>query len=129
MRRNVRFSAMRLFIASLICLALGTALGWYFGYTRPATQNQRKLLWELRTNKDSFHQTEQQDEFAAAIACAAFARLEAGDTENAKHNLLTTISIYYRAHRLDGNSNIIVGIEAFASTNAALSNAIYRKLE
>jgi hypothetical protein len=104
-------------------------MGWYFGYTRPAAQNQRKLLWELRANKDGFHQTEQQDEFATAVACGAFARLEAGDTENAKHKLLTTISIYYRAHRLDGNSNIIAGIEAFASTNAALSNAIYRKLE
>jgi hypothetical protein len=86
-------------------------------------------LRELQANKDSFHQSEQQDEFAAAVACAAFGRLEVGDIERAKHELLTTISIYYRAHRLDGNSNIITGIEAYASTNAALSNAIYRKLE
>jgi hypothetical protein len=49
--------------------------------------------------------------------------------DKAKHGLLTTISIYYRAHRLDGNSNLIATIERYASTNAAVSNAIYGKLE
>jgi hypothetical protein len=120
---------MKVFLTALICLVLGAGLGWYIGYTRPEQQNQRKLLRELQANKDSFHQTEQQDEFAAALACTAFRRLEAGNTERAKYELLTTISIYYRAHRFDGNSNLIVGTEAYASTNAALSNAIYRKLE
>jgi hypothetical protein len=43
--------------------------------------------------------------------------------------LATTISIYYRAHRLDGNSNFIAQIERYAGTNAAISNAIYGKLE
>jgi len=40
-----------------------------------------------------------------------------------------TISIYYRSHRDDGDSNVLRHITSFAATNAALSNALYRKME
>jgi hypothetical protein len=115
-----------------ICLLLGVAIGWYFGYTRPVAKNQRKVLRELQDNKDAFHMSEHQDEFAAVAACGVFARLEGDDVEKvekAKHTLATIIAIYYRAHRLDGNSNLIARIESYAVTNAVISNAIYGKLE
>jgi recombinational DNA repair ATPase RecF len=110
-------------------------------------KNQRKLLAEYQAVRDAFGLTDKQmaemgeqlpqmreqmmrqDEFAAAIALAAFTKLEQGDIERAKWRLVTTISIYYRGHKHDGDSNLLARIERYAATNAAISNAIYRKLE
>ncbi len=111
-----------------VCLLIGVGIGWYVGNSR-AAQNQRRVVRELQEGVKSFHLTEHEDALAASIACSAFARLEAGETGKAKHTLATTISIYYRAHRVDGDRNLIAHIEAFAATNAAISNAIYRKRE
>jgi hypothetical protein len=131
----------------IIGIFLGAGSGWYFGYTRPVAENQRKILKEYQTVRDAFHATDEemadfggrlpefwdaakrQDEFAAVIALRVFYQLESGDLDGAKKNLATTVSIYYRGHRLDGNSNVIAHIEHYASTNAAISNAIYKKLE
>ena len=120
---------MKRVIAFSICLLLGVGIGWYFGYTRSVAKNQLNLQ---RALQDNFHTTEHQDEFAAVAACGVFARLEGDDVEKvekAKHTLATIISIYYRAHRLDGNSNFIARIESYAATNAVISNAIYGKLK
>src|SRR5947209_4881215 len=131
----------------LICLLLGVGLGWYFGYTRPAAENQRKLLKEYQAVRNAFHATDgemadfggrlpefwdaakRQDEFAAAVALRVIHQLETGDLEGAKKSLATTVSIYYRGHRHDGDTNVIAHIQRYASTNAAISNAIYRRLE
>jgi len=76
-----------------------------------------------------FDAMKRQDEMAAVVALAALVKLDGGDIEKAKSRLHTAISIYYRGHRDDGDSNVLRHITAFAATNAALSNAIYRKLE
>jgi len=106
----------------LVCLGLGLGLGWYVGCRQTADKSDRDLLRE-------FHETKQQDEFAAGVALAAFANLQAGRPEKAEHELATTVSIYYRAHRLDGNTNLITSIEAYAATNTVMSNAIYRPIK
>ena len=140
-------SRMKLIITSIVCLTVGIGVGWYFGYTRPTAKNQRELLKQYQYTRDKFHMTDaemadwgehmheyfvamqRQDEFAAAIALAAFTNLEATNTERAKWELETTISAYYRGHLHDGNTNLLHKIVSYAATNSALSNAIYRKLE
>lgn len=121
-------------------LLLTANLAWY-GWSN------HKVLKEYQKVRDAFHATDsemadygarlpefwdaakRQDEFAAAIALRVYHQLESGNLDGAKRNLATTISIYYRGHRLDGNTNVIAHIERYASTNAAISNAIYRTLE
>lgn len=113
---------MKRAISILFGFALGVGLGWYFGHRQAAVQNDQGILRE-------FHETKQQDEFAAAVALAAFAKLQAGQAEKAEHELATTVSIYYRAHGRDGNTNLIASIVAYAATNSAMSNAIYRPVQ
>lgn len=70
-----------------------------------------------------------QDEMAAVIALAALVKLDEGDLEKAKWRLRTMVSIYYRGHKLDGDSNVLRHITAYAATNSMLSNAIHGELE
>ena len=121
-----RFS---LLLVSILCLLLGLSVGWYIGHTRAVAETKQMVREDLEKIRDHFHETEHQDEFAAALASRVFAALENGSMDKAKHALLTTIAIYYRAHGLDGNSNVIAAIERYASTNTAVSNAIYNKPE
>ena len=134
-------------LVCFLCLLLGLSVGWYFGYTRPVAKDKRKLLKEYQVVRDNFKMTDaemadfaehhkeyweamkRQDEMAAVMALAALVKLEQGDIERARTRLEGTISIYYRGHRHDGDSNVLRHITTFAATNAALSNAIYRKLE
>lgn len=138
---------MRHIIISLVCLLVGIGLGWFFGYTRPVARNQRELLHQYQVVRDNFHMTDaemadfgahqqeyfaamkRQDEIAAVIALAALVKIDQGDIEKAKWRLQTEISTYYRGHNYDGDSNVLRHITTYAATNAALSNAIYRKLE
>jgi site-specific DNA-adenine methylase len=124
----------------IIWLLTSASLAWY-------AWSNHKLLKQYRIVRDNFHMTDEemadfgkhrqeyldamkrQDEMAAAIALGALVKLDSGDLEKAKSRLQTAISIYYRGHRDDGDSNVLRHITTFAATNAALSNAIYRKLE
>jgi len=133
--------------AILIAILAGFGLGWYIGNTRPTLKTQRELLKQYQYVRDNFQMTDaemadfakhrheywdamkRQDEMAATIALSALERLNNGDTDKAKHNLETTISIYYRGHRNDGDSNVLNHIDTFAATNASLSYAIHRPLE
>jgi hypothetical protein len=138
---------MKRIITFLVCILIGIGIGWYFGYSLPVAKNQRDLLEQYQYTRDKFQMTDaemadfgkhepeyfeamrRQDEFAAAVAFWAFRNLEAGDTNRAEWELATTVSAYYRGHRLDGNTNLLGHIVSYAATNSAMSNAIYRKLE
>jgi hypothetical protein len=111
--------AMKVWIIALVCIVVGLAVGYHFGFNGAIAGTENGLARE-------FHDTKHQDEFAAAVALAAFSRIQRGQSDQAKHELATTVSIYYRAHRLDGNTNLIASIESYAATNAAMSNAIYK---
>jgi hypothetical protein len=131
----------------LIGVLVGVGIGWYFGYTRPVAENQRKILKNYQTVRDAFHATDEemadfggrlpefwdaakrQDEFAAAVALATFRQLEAGDVSRAKKTLANTMGGYYRGHRDDGNTNVLAHIQSLAATNGKVADAIYRKLE
>src|SRR5215467_13352754 len=133
--------------AILMAILVGFGLGWYCGNTRPSLKDQRELLTQYQLARDNFQMTDaemadfakhrqeywdamkRQDEMAATIALSALERLNHGDTDKAKHTLETTISIYYRGHRSDGDSNVLNHIDTFAATNASLSYAIHRSLE
>jgi hypothetical protein len=109
-------------IGFVICILLGLGLGWYFGLI-----HQQKLLRQYQA--ENLKKSEPTEGFAAGIALVAYEKLEAGDTDTAKRRLATTISIYYRTHRLDGSPKLLALIETYAATNAAISNAIYAKSE
>ena len=113
----------------LLCFLISLFGGWYYGYTRAVARAERILQQDKEMIIDHFHETKDQDEFAAAIALGAFKRLQAGDLDRVQFKLLATIGIYYHAHRIDGNSNLIESIERYAATNAAVSNTINRKVE
>jgi hypothetical protein len=138
---------MKRIITFLVCILIGVGIGWYFGFSRPVAKNQRELLKEYHYTLDHLHMTDaemtefgkhykeyfeamkRQDEYAAAVALLVYKRLGAGNVEGAKWELATTISTYYRGHRLDGNTNLLTRITSYAATNSAMSNAIYGKLE
>ena len=138
---------MKRIIAILGCVLLGVGIGWYLGYTRPALRNQKKLLAWYQDFRDTvqltdaevadfalhhaeyFEAMKRQDETAVVVALSALMKLEQGDIEKARSRLETAVSDYYRVHHKDGNTNVLHRIVAFAATNAALSNAISRKLE
>lgn len=137
----------RRFLIPIACLIVGVGAGWFLGYVQPTATNQRELLQQYRYVRDNFHMTDaemvdfgehekeyfdamkRQDEMAAAIALGALGRLNHGNIDRTRHVLEQTISIYYRGHRDDGDTNIIRHIEEYAATNASLAHAIYRKLE
>ncbi|SRR6266446_1556456 len=130
----------------VLSLVLGVSIGWRFGHVTLLPE-QRKRLEEYRQVKATFGMSEKDmaklegylpqmrkdlartDEFAAGVALSALTSLERGDAERARKVLSQTISMYYRAHRDDGNTNVLAHINQFAATNAALSNAIHRKLD
>jgi hypothetical protein len=138
---------MNRLILLTVSLALGIGIGWYFGYTRPSVKNQRELLRQYHYVRDNFRMTDadmaafadhrqeyfdaikRTDEFAAALSLASLRRLDYGNINGTRNMLELTISAYYRGHRQDGDSNLIFHIDAYAATNASLSNAIHRKLE
>lgn len=125
----------------------GLGIGWYCGYNRPVAHNQRKILNEYQTVRDSLklsdgemaelgrklpefrESAKRQDEFAAAIALSVFQQMEAGRVDEAKSNLVKTVASYFRGHRHDGNTNLLARINRIAATNLAFSNAINRKVE
>jgi hypothetical protein len=135
---------MKRIISFLVCILLGIGIGFYFGCTRPVVKEQRDLNdWmKHRTGltdadwaemaKDAPNmrkEIERSDEYAAAIAFGAFMNLESGNTDRAKLELETTVSLYYRLHSLDGNTNLLQRIMSYATTNSAFSNAISKKLD
>jgi hypothetical protein len=129
-----------------LCLLLGVSVGWYFGYTRPLAENQRRLLkidqtareafWGAQKDfEDAYSQTNAgfweaakvQDEYTAFLGLHVLRDLERGNVEEAKQHLASNIGSYYRMHRRDGNSNLLETIAWVAATNALLSNAICQK--
>jgi hypothetical protein len=134
-------------VCSVLCLALGFSLGWYFGYSRPVAENQRRLLKVDQTAREAFRAVVEdfsdyeakppqfweaakiQNEYAALISLQVLKDLEQSELHKAKQELASTVGLYYRAHRRDGNTNLLACIERVATANTALSNAICRKPE
>jgi hypothetical protein len=108
---------MRTLIASLIALILGTALGWYFGYTRPVGRNSWRVAqitgWAPSQISDAFNAPDEtfrklvgtQQEAVARASLSALMSLEDGQTDRAKDFLAHRISDYYTSdYKLDAPS-------------------------
>lgn len=140
---------MNRYLPHVVCclgFLLGLSLGWCLGFTRPSIKNQERLIGEYQRVRDAFQLTDKemaewggrlpeffdsarrQDEFAALVALGSLRRLENGDTAAAKEMLTKAISIYYRGHKHDGNTNLLTRIERSARFSVEISNAIYGPL-
>lgn len=139
---------MKRIIPLLISLSIGIGVGWYFGYTRPASEHQREILKQYQWVRDNLHMTDaemaeagakmpeffedmkRQDEQAAVFALGAFKILEKGDTECAKTHLLKAVGSYYRVyHDKGGDTNFMAKIEESAQKYPAVAAEISRKIE
>ncbi len=138
---------MRIFLPSLLFFLAGIGLGWFSCYAGPNARNQRELLKQYQSIRDKFQLTDaemadfgkhlpeysaamkRQDEMAALISYWAYKHLEEKKINDAKWELAAAMSIYYRAHAQDGNTNLLHRITAYAATHAALSNAIYGNVD
>jgi hypothetical protein len=139
---------MKRILLAIGCLIIGFSLGWYFGYIHPVAKHQRELLGEYRYVRENFHMTDaemaeagrnvrkygkdliRQDELAAAVALAAFKKLESGDTDAAKSGLLLPIGMYYRLyHDEDGDDTLLDRIEAASREYPSIATEISRKVE
>jgi hypothetical protein len=124
----------------LICFLAGIGIGWYLGYSRPAAKNQRRLLEEYQPIKEEIEtnmaylnkQREESSKLAkpweastASIALVGLQDLNASNTGDANFRFATLVGIYFRAHLHDGDTNLLEHIASYATTNSALSNAIY----
>ena len=137
---------MKRAIVLLIVLLFGSCIGWYFGYTRPVAKQYRVIRDQM------FHMTDKEmaeaggkvrehfpqfmegmkrsDDLTAAIALAAFERIDQGNTEGAKKLLLAPVRDYYQRYTgKGGDPAILARIEAAAQKNHDLAAAIQKKGE
>jgi hypothetical protein len=142
---------MKRAIVIIVAVAVSFAAGWYFGYTRPVAQNQRKILKEYAAVRDMMGYTDaemthaaetfpkpqevlasmaREDEVVAAMAVASVRLFDRGDPEAAKQRLLHVLGTYYRVHRSnDLYTNIIMRIEKAALESPSIAAEIAKKSE
>jgi hypothetical protein len=142
---------MKRIIFILIGVVLGFGVGWYFGYTRPVAQNQRRILKEYQIVRDLFQYDDaettkaaetfpkpkevlasfaREDELVAAVALRTVKLLDKGDSEAAKQSLLQMLGSYYRIHRTnDLYTNLVAHIEKAALESPSIAVEISKKSE
>lgn len=131
---------MKRFIPSLICLAAGIAVGWYFGYTRPALQamhmyrDMRRTMGfsdeeALKAAPEAFASIKREDEGVAMVALRGIEILDRGDTQAAKKHLAYWVGSYYRVYHANGDTNLIARIERAATTNSDIAVEIAKKIQ
>ena len=118
---------MKITIALLVGLVIGSGVGWYVGYTRPAYKAHR--------NEIEFYKTmEWDDSKAAHFAVKAIPVVESGDTQRAVHLLALPIGGWYRVYASHAGTNeerltLRAKIEQLASTNSIVAAEIQRRIE
>jgi hypothetical protein len=130
---------MKHIITSIVCLAAGVGIGWYFGYTRPTLQAMH-LTQELQKETgipmeemaksvpDALASLQRQDETAARYSLGAYKILAQGDVESAKSRLLLAVGSYYRVyHDKGGDTNLLAAIAEAAQKYPAVAAEISRK--
>ncbi len=145
------FRTMKRIIAILVAVTTAFGAGWYFGYTRPALQNQQKLLKEYAIVRDALGYTDaemtqaaqtypkpkevlasmaREDERLAAVAIGSVREFDKGDPEAVKRRLLDILGTYYRVHRTnDLYTNVIARIEKAALESPSIAAEIAKKSE
>jgi hypothetical protein len=129
----------------LVSVAIGVAIGWYFGYTRPVTKQYRILRDTVKFSDEEMAKTgaelkghlpeiiegwKRGDEIETMMALGALKRLESGNTDEAKKLLLTSVRTYYREyHERGGNRDIIARIEEVAQQYPEIAAEIGKNSE
>ena len=106
---------MKYFITSIVCVAVGIGIGWYFGYSSPATKHQ-----ELLKKYQRLEEVKSKDEWLLGLfARKALEEVEKAGTNQPEQFVYLTIGEYYYELRRDqyngwdvGDTNIIAQIEA-----------------
>jgi 4-hydroxyphenylpyruvate dioxygenase-like putative hemolysin len=131
---------MRHFITSLVCLAVGIGIGWYFGYTRPSLQAMH-ITQELEKETgmsiaemtkavpDSLAAIQRDDESVATVSLRGIEILDRGDIPAAKKYLAYWIGSYYRVYHTRGDTNLIARIESAATTNTEIAAELAKKIQ
>ena len=123
-------------IAFLVCILAGIGIGWYFGHARAITEYQRESLKNLPTieaqmadlNKQMAENYKEAKPYVASGASMALVALEdlaTNNVEGTKAMMTEVVAGYYRDHSSNGDTNLLRSIATFATTDTALSNAIY----
>ncbi|PYK99310.1 MAG: hypothetical protein DME19_09185 [Verrucomicrobia bacterium] len=131
---------MKRLISSLVCLAVGIGIGWYFGYTRPALRMQHLYQDVQKTTglsdaemvkqlPESLAVIKREDESVAMVALRAIEILDRGDAQAAKKHLAYWVGSYYRVYHANGDTNLISRIERAATTNAEIAAEIAKKIQ
>jgi hypothetical protein len=118
---------MKIIIAVMAGLVIGSGVGWFAGYTRPAAQANRDVGQLLTL-------MEWDDSKAAHFAVKAIPVVEAGDTQKAVRLLALPIGGWYRVYASKAGTNeerltLRAKIEQLASTNSVVAAEIHRKIE
>jgi len=118
---------MKIIIALIAGLLIGSGVGWYAGHTRPAAQANRGV-------EQLFTAMEWDDSKAANFAVKAIPVVESGDTQKAIHLLALPIGGWYRVYASKAGTNeerltLRAKIEQLASTNSVVDAEIQRKVE
>ena len=131
---------MKRAIVLLIVLLLGSCIGWYFGYSRPALRMQHLYQDVQKTTglsdaeivkqvPESLAAIKREDESVAMVALRGIENLDRGDTEAAKKHLAYWVGSYYRVYHANGDTNLIARIERAATRNAEIAAEIAKKIQ
>ena len=129
---------MKHIITSIVCLAVGIGVGWYFGYTRPSLQAihltqelQKETGMSIQDMKkavpNSLAAIQREDESVATVALRGIEILDRGDTAAAKKHLAYWIGSYYRVYHANGDTNLIARIEQAATTNPEIAAELAKR--
>src|SRR3954454_4377182 len=125
---------------------LGCAVGAFLEYTTVSAKNTRRLLKAQQEVRDVFDMTDaelvknakklpqffedekQQDRMAAALGLGTFKLLALGRVDDAKHQLLSSVGMYYRLyHNKGGDPQVIGAIEEAAKEYPVIATEIAKK--
>ena len=123
---------MRRYLPQITCVLsflLGISIGWYFGYTRPATRMhaldaavlKETGMSESEASKavpEALAAIKREDESTALVSLKAIRMVDSGDVERAEKYLAYWVGSYYRVyHGQGGDTNLLKEAEATAATN------------
>ena len=112
---------------TIISLAVGLVIGWFLGYTRPATKEKTEVAKFLTT-------MEWDDSKAANFAVKAIPAVEAGDKQKAIELLALPIGSWYRVYAENTGTNedrirLKEKINQLASSNSIVASEIRKNAQ
>ena len=119
---------MKTLIASIVCLVLGLAVGFYAGNRDYHKHIADEAVQQLVASGDS------SARFEAAMALRSITLIESGESSNAVQFLSRRIGDFYRSyagltHNDERTKQMLALIEQVASTNSVVADEIHRKIQ